>query len=201
MTGNGGTKMAAIMVLAAVASASGWFVTDALEANNDFCNACHLPGGAVLHGEIREGFDAQPNHNLAGVHGTAQLDRNGQSRTFRCIDCHGGVGFVGRAKVKVLAAKDVLVWLTGDFDEPDHMQYPLNEADCRQCHESFAKQDTPDFGPVLFHSLAVHNADLGVNCVECHTVHEGGDDEDAYFLDAQRVREQCGRCHSEFRRQ
>ena len=46
-----------------------------------------------------------------------------------CIDCHGGVGRVGRSKVKLLAARDALVWLVGDFDEPDHMEYPLGEAD------------------------------------------------------------------------
>jgi len=59
----------------------------------------------------------------------------------------------------------------------------------------------PDSGAVQFHGLAVHNADLGVNCVECHTAHVGGADEISYFLDAPSVREQCGRCHSEFRRE
>lgn len=200
MTSSNGFRLAAAIAIVVVGSVSGWFVTDALEANNDFCNACHLPDGAVLHGGIREGFDARPASNLAGVHGRAQIEKSGQSRTFRCIDCHGGVGFVGRAKVKALAARDALVWLGGDFDEPDHMQYPLNEADCRQCHETFSRQDTPEHVAVQFHSLAVHNADLGVNCVECHTVHDGGADEAVFFLDPEPVREQCGRCHSEFRR-
>lgn len=197
-----GFRLVAFFVFAGVASSGGWFVTDALEANNDFCNACHLPSGAVLHGEIRAGFDARPAHNLAGVHGRSEIQREGApERAFRCIDCHGGVGLVGRAKVKALAAKDAVVWLLGDFEEPDHMNHPLNEADCRQCHMKFAVQDEAEFESVQFHALAVHNADLGVNCVECHTAHDGGDDEETYFLDGPKVREQCGRCHSEFRRE
>lgn len=201
MAGKNGFLLVAVLGVGIAGSVGGWVVTDALEADNDFCNACHLPTGAVLHGVIRAGFDALPAHNLAGIHGSAQVGDGGDIRSFRCIDCHGGVGFVGRAKVKVLAAKDALVWLTGDFDEPNHMQVPLNEADCRQCHAKFAEGEMPDFGAVPFHGLAVHNADLGVNCVECHTAHVGGADETSYFLDAPSVREQCGRCHSEFRRE
>lgn len=199
--GKTGLQLALVVVVSVVASSAGWYVTDALEADNDFCNACHLPSGAVLHGEIREGFDARPVHNLAGLHAEAGFQQGNEQRSFRCIDCHGGVGFVGRAKVKALAAKDALIWLTGDFEEPEMMHYPLNEADCRQCHAKFAIQDMPEYEAVQFHSLAVHNADLGVDCVECHTAHDGGDDGDSYFLDAPNVREQCGRCHSEFRRE
>lgn len=176
----------------------GWFATDALEANNDFCNACHLPTGAVLHDEIRRGFDAEPVSNLAGVHGASAVERGGPPRAFRCIDCHGGTGLLGRAKVKVLAAKDAMVWLGGDFDEPKHMQYPLGEADCRQCHRGFDPEVNTDYESPRFHALSVHNADLGVDCVECHTVHDGGDDAQLVYLDATLVREQCGRCHSEF---
>jgi hypothetical protein len=110
--------------------------------------------------------------------------------------------------VKLLAAKDAMVWLTGDFDEPDHMEYPLSEADCRQCHSGFALDldqdidadyaDEADYGPPRFHGLSVHNADLGVTCVECHSVHEGGNDVEMFYLDAVRVRQQCARCHSEY---
>lgn len=177
---------------------AGWLISDALEANNDFCNACHLPTGAALHKEIRRHFDAEDVRNLAAVHGSSPLGQAGATRAFRCIDCHGGTGLLGRAKVKVLAAKDAMVWLAGDFDEPDHMEYPLGEADCRQCHPGFESQENADPDTTRFHFLAVHNADLGVDCVECHTVHEGGTDAKLFFLDAAHVRKQCGRCHSEF---
>ena len=187
-------KWRGIWLLGFVGLGAAWFGSDALEARNDFCNACHLPSGDVLHGSIRAGFDAGPLEGLAGVHGAAPVGTS--ERAFRCIDCHGGVGVVGRAKVKLLAARDALVWLGGDFDEPDHMQYPLGEADCRRCHEGFDEVTGDE--SLRFHALAVHNADLGVDCVECHTVHDGGDDAATFFLDAPGVRRQCGRCHSEF---
>lgn len=195
-------RLAGGAALFLVISAVGWFGSDALEANNDFCNACHLPNGDVLHGELRAGFDATPPRTLSGLHQVAGVSlgdgAGGEKRGFRCIDCHGGVGFVGRAKVKALAAKDALVWLSGDFEEPDHMNYPLGEEDCRQCHESFDPARDEQDAALRFHALAVHNADLGVTCVECHTAHDGGADAQLFFMDAKRVREQCSRCHSEF---
>jgi len=189
-----------VALLSIAGAAGGWFGSDALEARNDFCNACHLPNGDVLHGEIRAGFDAAPPRTLSGLHQAAGvlLGSGTESREFRCIDCHGGVGFVGRAKVKALAAKDALVWLGGDFDEPDHMQYPLGEEDCRQCHEGFRPAVDEQDAALRFHALAVHNADLGFACVECHTAHDGGDDAAMFFMNPQGVREQCARCHSEF---
>lgn len=194
-------KGIAIGLAGVVAAASaGWLTTDALEANNDFCTACHLPTGSVLHLELRESFDAQPVHDLAGVHGASKREYEFGAREFRCIDCHGGVGLVGRAKVKLLAARDAMVWVMGDFDEPDHMEYPLGEADCRQCHRKFALDVAADAGIefVRFHGNSVHNVDLGVVCVECHTVHAGGDDKATFYLDAMSVRQQCARCHSEY---
>lgn len=188
-----------IALVGGAAAIAGWMISDALERNNDFCNACHLAPGIRLHAKIREDFDAREPTNLAGVHGRAEKAQRASRTSPRCIDCHGGVGFVGRLKVKALAARDAFVYLTGDFDEPDHMNFPLGDADCRQCHEDFAwLESTADES--RFHGLSVHNADLGVNCVECHTVHTGGGEAKLFFLDAEGVRSQCARCHSEFRR-
>ncbi len=93
---------------------------DAVERQNDFCNACHLPdGGGPLHIDIRHDFDARPPHNLAGLHALRVREADAPPDPMRCIDCHGGVGLVGQARVKMLAARDALVWLSGDFEEPD----------------------------------------------------------------------------------
>ena len=194
-------KIGRVVLIGCVAlavGAGGWFASDAVEANNDFCNACHLSPGVPLHAQSREGFDAVPAINLAGVHGLSAEPVRARAGLTRCIDCHSGVGLLGRSKVKLLAARDAIVWLSGNFDEPDHMEYPLGEADCRKCHFELSPQGGPETEE-SFHGLSVHNADLGVTCVECHTVHDGGDDAAMFFMDATHVREQCGRCHSEFR--
>ena len=191
--------MGAWAAVAAIAMApTGWMVSDALERDNDFCNACHLASGEPLHLAVREGFDAAPARTLAGAHGAALLPGSDEGpRAFRCIDCHGGVGPVGKLRVKVLAAKDAFWWAVGDFEEPEGMRWPLWDEDCSQCHPDFDVKAGPDRDPA-FHDLAVHNVELGVDCVECHRSHERGANVDAWFLKPATVRQQCSRCHAEF---
>ena len=54
------------------------------------------------------------------------------------------------------------------------------------------------FDDPAFHDLGVHNSDLGVDCVECHLVHESGADPGAFSLHPEHVRAQCARCHPEY---
>jgi hypothetical protein len=184
---------------AALLAPAGWHGSDALERQNDFCNACHLGAGTPLHQGIRDDFDAAPARTLAAAHALAGVQARHEDPAFRCIDCHGGVGFLGKARVKLLAAKDALVWLTGRFEEPDHMAWPLLDADCRQCHDDFADSSEPGPGGVVpFHALPVHNAVLEVDCVECHNSHDAGGEVDYDFLHPQHVRHQCARCHTRF---
>lgn len=172
-------------------------VSDAVERDNDFCNACHLPdGGGPLHLSIRTDFDARPPASLAALHARAIRADAVPAEPARCIDCHGGVGLAGKARVKLLAARDSLVWLTGDFDEPDHMSTPLLDADCLQCHPAFDETASGLPRP-RFHELEVHNRELGAGCVACHLSHEAGDP-DFHFLDLAHVRGQCASCHTEF---
>jgi hypothetical protein len=179
-----------------VCAPAGWVVTDVLEQRNDFCNACHLDPGLPLHIDVRRDFDAAPPVSLAGVHGGATVE--GRADGFRCIDCHGGVSFAGRLRVKALAAKDAFWYAVGRFEEPDGMAWPLWDEDCAQCHADFDEGEPEPWTNPRFHQLGVHNVELGVGCVECHRSHEADGNPDAYFLDAAHVRSQCARCHSEF---
>jgi len=183
--------------LGASLGAVGWVVTDHLEQDDDFCNACHVSVEARLHAGIRRDYDARPAASLAGRHaeaGRADRDDGG----FRCIDCHGGTSPLGRVRVKALAARDALVYLGGRFEEPEQMRWPLWDEDCLKCHESFEAAGDDAARSSRFHALAVHNVRLGVDCVECHSAHEAGGDPGAFFLHAADVRAQCARCHSAF---
>jgi nitrate/TMAO reductase-like tetraheme cytochrome c subunit len=185
--------------LAGVVSAPiGWVVTDVLERDNDFCNACHLEPGLPLHREVRRDFDAPTPASLAGLHGAAAVAANDGERAFRCIDCHGGTSPIGRARVKALAAKDAFWYVTGRFEEPDGMRWPLWDEDCRKCHARFDEAAAPPWQSPRFHQLPVHNVRLGVDCVECHDVHASGGSPQSHFLRAAWVRSQCARCHAEF---
>ena len=197
MSGGRGRVWLWVALLAIAAAPVGWIVSDAIERQNDFCNACHLPDeGGPLHVGQRRDFDARPPVNLAGLHAVRiRADQAGDDPA-RCIDCHGGVGFQGKLRVKWLAARDALVWLGGDFEEPDGMNTPLLDEDCLQCHPSF--DETPSGLPrPRFHELSVHNAELGVDCVQCHGSHDAGDP-DFHYLDIAHVRSRCAECHNEF---
>jgi hypothetical protein len=120
----------------------------------------------------------------------------GAPADFRCIDCHGGTSFRGRVRVKLLAAKDALVYATGRFEEPTGMRWPLWDEDCLKCHAGFAPPD-PGAGTPAFHAVSAHNVALPVGCVDCHFAHDRGGRADAFFLHAGAVRRECARCHAE----
>jgi len=186
-------------VLAAALGVAGWAVTDRLEQDDDFCNACHVSVGMALHREIRRDFAARPARSLAGAHAVAgRAARTGGG--LRCIDCHGGASLLGRARVKALAAKDAFFYVTGRFEEPRSMRWPLWDEDCRKCHASFEAHAGASGRSPGFHELAVHNVALGVGCVECHRAHATRVDSEAHYLEIQAVRAECARCHSEFAR-
>ena len=182
-----------IAIVAGIAAMSmGWLVTDHLEQDNDFCNACHLDSEVALHRDIRLDFDGTPVISLAGAHAVAV------DGPLRCIECHGGVSFAGRVRVKALAAQDAFLYLAGRFEEPDRMRWPLWDEDCAQCHASFEESRPVPGEATRFHQLGVHNVDLGVDCVECHLAHEQVGSGVPFHLQVTHVRTQCARCHAEF---
>ena len=99
--------------------------------------------------------------------------------------------------MKLLSARDALVYVTRDFAEPDGMRWPLRDEDCRRCHATFANAANPWAEPG-FHELSVHNRELGVGCIECHSAHPRGGLAERAFLHPAAVRAQCARCHTEF---
>ena len=181
----------------ALAIPAGWWTTDILEADNDFCNSCHLPDGGPLHTALREDFDARPFASLAARHGSLAIASRPASPGMRCIDCHGGVGLLGRARVKLLSAKDTLLYLSGRFEEPDGMTSPLSDADCSQCHTQF-REKGEGFDGEAFHNKALHNVGLGVDCVECHAVHDASGDPERWFLRDDLLSTRCSQCHVEY---
>jgi nitrate/TMAO reductase-like tetraheme cytochrome c subunit len=194
-------NLAAIAFAAAcVAAPAGWIVSDRMEQDNDFCTSCHISADVPLHIDLRRAFDATEPVNLSAVHGASHVESRGTGvdAEFRCIDCHGGTSLVGRARVKALAAKDVFWYAVGSFEEPTRMHTPLWDEDCVKCHGTFDESEVGEFENPRFHQLAVHNVELGVDCVECHQMHTLGGNPTAYFLRPEWVRQRCAVCHSQF---
>jgi hypothetical protein len=177
-----------VLVLGGAAAPLGWFGSDWLERNDEFCVACHLSENVPLHEAKLEEFRADPAANLVAAHRAAE-------EGLGCIDCHGGASFVNKLRVKTVAARDAAKWLIGSFDEPDHMKHPLWDEDCRQCHRTYAPAREDDF-----HALADHNVvDFDHRCVGCHRAHPTqGVSADLDFLDQDVVLPICRNCHEEF---
>lgn len=185
----------AALALGATAGPAGWFISDRLEQENDFCVSCHLEGGEPLHADNRADLDARPAQALAPAHAAAG---HPDEREFRCIDCHGGTGFLGRARVKLLSVKDAFWYVVGRFEEPEGMHWPIEDEGCVKCHQAFEPSPSSNGEPQAFHALAIHNHALGVSCVACHGAHEQGGLADFHFLHPVSVRAECAKCHPEF---
>lgn len=108
----------------------------------------------------------------------------------------------GRARVKLLSARDAFWYATGRFEEPEGMRWPLWDADCRKCHAAFEARRAA-FGDPLYHQVPAHQGDdFTVRCVECHRAHTAGEAGEGAlpshdFLLPAVVRGQCARCHPE----
>jgi nitrate/TMAO reductase-like tetraheme cytochrome c subunit len=186
----------ALVLVGLVAGTAGWWVSDRLESDDAFCASCHLPDGEPLHRQKSSDQRDRPPLTLAAAHAAAGNPAH-PNGAFRCIDCHGGTGWHGRARVKLLSARDAFWYVTGRFQEPEAMRWPLWDSDCSKCHASFEEEGRASGDPD-FHELAVHNQELGVSCVTCHPAHPRGGLVEHEFLHPKRVRAQCARCHEEF---
>lgn len=177
-----------IAALALLSAPLSWVVTDRLEQRNSFCVACHLDETTPLHDQKMREFRTAPPTNLVSAHYAAEAD-------FLCIDCHGGVSFVNRLRVKAVAARDGASWLIGWFEEPASMRHPLWDEDCAQCHAVYEARRPDDF-----HALSDHNVvDFAHRCVECHLSHPtGGVSSNFNYLDRDVALPVCRNCHEEF---
>jgi predicted CXXCH cytochrome family protein len=166
---------------------AGWLVSDALEANNDFCTSCHLDSKTPLHAHKRRDFEAAPATSLVAAHHAAKAE-------FRCIDCHGGASFPNKLRVKTVAARDAVQYVFGSFQEPEDMEFPLWNEDCTKCHATWKPERTD-----AFHAIGVHNLPaFEFDCVQCHRAHPTGRDAALDFLASDDVLPVCRNCHEEF---
>lgn len=183
-----------LLLAGAVALASGTAAigyVSHLEQDNRFCVACHRPDGKRLHGELFDRYEAKPPVNLSAAHAAAK-------KAVTCIDCHGGVGVDGRARVLSIAAWDTLKYLSGQFKEPERMVVPLRDRECIQCHADHNAGLFPEGGQAGgrdFHKHSDHRR-LPMTCVECHAAHVAGDPW-LQFVNNRVVLPLCQRCHRE----
>lgn len=188
--GRWGRRLALAGAVALVSGTTAIAYVSHRERDNRFCVSCHLPDGKRLHAALFDRYAANPPVNLSALHKT--------KKEVKCIDCHGGVGVVGRSRVLALAAKDSLKYVAGRFKESERMTTPLWDQDCVQCHGDYNAGSFPEGGQAGgrdFHKHPDHRT-LPTTCVECHTSHVAGDPRIG-FLNNNVVLPLCRRCHKE----
>ena len=162
-----------------------------LEQDNHFCVSCHTREGTRLHGELFDRYAAAPPPDLAAAHRAAK-------RSVTCIDCHGGVGVGGRSRILLIAAWDAARYVVGQFEEPDHMRFPLRDRECVWCHGDYNLKPFPEGGQAGGREFHLHpdHRTLPLACIDCHASHVRGDPR-LGFLNNHVVLPHCRRCHKE----
>ena len=73
------------------------------------------------------------------------------------------------------------------------MGHPLWDADCLQCHETYAAERED-----AFHAFDAHNREFPYACVECHDAHHAAGPAEFNYLERERVLPVCRDCHEEY---
>jgi len=170
------------------------------ETHDPWCAACHLPPeeAFVARAAGRRAVDLASAHAKAAP-GRAARGRAASEPAVRCIDCHGGPGWRGRAHSLRIAAADTWSWARGayvvvgtEYAPLGEVKHPVADALCAGCHAD-AIADTGFENH--FHSLlADPEAPDDLDCVDCHAGHRPRP-ADPYFLSDADAAPGCRACH------
>lgn len=157
------------------------------EQDDEFCASCHTqPESEFFDRNVSADATGSPE-DLASFHHRIQ--------GVRCIDCHVGEGFIGRAAVVSIAAWDAIKHYTGLQRQPATIVVPIQNQACAKCHASDIRRagfenhyHNEYFDPKL--------SPPAIACAECHESHRVGDQRTAFqFRDA--ILPRCEYCHEQ----
>ncbi len=170
--------------------AIGYFGATKLEENDAFCASCHSEPESTF---FRRSVSAHAA-DLASLHAHLAQTQAGQSPT-RCIDCHAGPGFSGRAHALSIGARDALKWFSGTATQPAKTTQPLDDAACLQCHTAVASDAGFDRHFHRYLSRWQQQEAAAGRCAACHTAHTLDGNAAIGFLQQQRTQAVCDQCH------
>jgi predicted CXXCH cytochrome family protein len=163
--------------------AGSFSVAASMEERDSFCASCHTQPESDYYGRSQAGNPI----DLASFHATKQT---------RCIECHSGVGTIGRASAIMLGARNAVAYYTGTAKQPAPLTVPVGDDHCVKCHASV--YDSTDFNN-HFHNLlprwqaaAPNNA---ASCVDCHSSHTTDGNAQTSFLSQTKTDQVCQSCH------
>jgi len=161
----------------------GFSVAASMEEHDTFCASCHTQPESDYYGRSHA---ANPI-DLASFHATKQT---------RCIECHSGVGTLGRANAIMLGARNAVYFYTGTAKQPAPLTVPLGDDHCVKCHASV--YEATDFNN-HFHNLLPRwqaaSPNTVASCEDCHSGHTTDGTAQTTFLSQTKTDQVCQDCH------
>ena len=173
-------------------------ITTAVELENQdtFCASCHTEPETTFYARS----EAEPS-DLASAHASAET-------AVRCIDCHSGVGAVGRAASLAQGAADLSAFVLGSYEQPAPTTQPVGEEGCTKCHLAPTSDGLADSELALKSKSHYHLAEYAAawlaaypdprgTCAVCHVSHSEGARESQQWSPRPAVNAACDDCHAD----
>lgn len=175
-----------VIVSASVFTVGGIGIALALENQDSFCASCHTQPETTYVQRSRQVHAA----DLAAYH---------TQKATACIDCHSGLGLLGRRLGLEQGAHDLVNYVRGEYHSPAITTNPLGDESCIKCHTKILEHP-PGAGKAgtnhyHFYLPQWQQADANApRCVNCHAPHTLGV-ESLKFMNQGQVGELCESCH------
>lgn len=172
----------------------GFSFVAAQEEQDNFCASCHTEPESTYYDRAV----AAEKVDLATAH---KLDKE-----IRCIDCHSGIGLVGRVEAQLMGARNAVMWYTGSATQPAPLTIPIGDDHCVKCHADVTTKEfdlaerSKLFGPRgHYHSYLdewqAADPQATANCTTCHSGHELGANARSTWIVPVSVQNVCESCH------
>lgn len=185
-------RLGALLGLALALMVAGTGVGLTLEQNDSFCATCHTEPETTYVRQAQATPNGRPA-TLAAFHARSGMAAGDPGAT-RCIDCHGGVGTVGRLRTLYeLGVSDSLIFATGRHQQPATTTQPLADIQCAQCHADALA--VPGFEN-HFHSKLTDPQAPRVACVDCHLAHSDRVEPREKYIRRAVIYPRCNDCHA-----
>ena len=163
--------------------ASGFTFAATQEQHDAFCSSCHTQPESTFY---QRSLETQ-TVDLASFH---------KVKNTRCIDCHSGVGVVGRIEAELLGAHNALAFYTRTAVQPAKLTRPIGDESCLKCHQDVAaRQDMNNHFHVFLARWQAQDP-KAATCVSCHQGHSTDGDSQIMFLNQAITQAVCEACHA-----
>ena len=190
-----------LLALGVVLAGGGFAFAATQEGHDSFCASCHTQPESTFY----QRSIAPQTVDLASFHTT---------KGTRCIDCHSGMGLLGRVQAELIGARNAALWYTGRAVQPAPLRFPIQDSNCLKCHQDVTREGYTPKEAVTIPGLSRGREDEGRSnhwheflrtwqetsagagtCVSCHPGHSTSGTAVTGFQVPQQTASTCDACH------